>query len=956
MADWDVVSHTPLPIDTPPPPAGTPDPWKVVSHQEASSTSPGGTFENIIAGVNDTIAHGMGAPVDLANRIMGRIRNVGQAAVNVGKEAFGQHTEPLNPDANPDFVANPVGGSESIKQAMGEIGANPDRTPISSDSDRMARAIGAGVLMMAAPEAFAKDGPGMISTLMRMGRTVPAGVASGAGGEFAREVAPEPYKPLAEMAGSVAGGGLGALATEGPRTIGTVARTLTGPVTESGARTAAAGRLAGSASDIEAAKAALDKGNYQIVPGSNPTTFQVTGDMGIGSLERQSQTQSPVEFNQRRADQNAARRTVLDNLQTMGNPTDLSDYAKNRMQWLDQQTQADIEDATRFAQQRTEALGGNQHPELYGALFRQALADARNVARGRESALWEAIDPDGKLTVSASPISVAAKEIIDGLPKTAKAVTGEEGDIVNTALALDPVEPFKNIAALKSRVTDAMSAELLSNGRTQTYARLSRLRGAIEDGLNGAVEQQAQQAPDLLRSGLTQFERDAQQFTANARASRQGAGANVTGGTGNVPPSAGTAGQGGGGLGTAPGNQGVSAPTFDAAAKARLDAANAATRARVDTFDSGTIGRILQSGGRADLYRMQESSVPQTLFRPGPGGFQDVTAYLKATDPATAIPALTDYAAMALRRAAGKDDGTLDPAKATNWLRANQDALRALPADVRAKFQNAATASDVVADAMATRKQILDDYQKSAFAKLAGLDSADDATRTVGNVLNSGNRVQQMAQLAATAARNPDAMAGLRKAVADYISRRMISNTEAATSGVEGIKSDQFQTFIKDNAETLGHVFTQDEIGNMQAVAADLQRSNRSLTAVKIPGQSNTAQDLAAGGKQSVLSKLTSQALGQGAAAAAGLGMSATGVGIIPAAATWLGVQTLLHFRAAGMQRTNDIVREALLNPELAKALLAQAPVKGGGEAAIRIRSALMRSGVYGMANSQNPQ
>lgn len=961
MADDWVVPHDNAPA---PAHASGVDDWTMPEGHAAAPdhAQSGGTFENIMAGVNDTIAHGIGSPVDLANHILGLVKNVGTAAVNVGRAAAGDYPEEeaerdlQNIGRNADFVQNPVGGSEFIKQQMGRIGANPDEIPINGDSDRIARAVGAGVLMMAAPEMFGKDAPGLISSLLRAGRTAPAGALSGAGGEIARENAPDNLKPLAEIAGSVAGGGAGALATEGPQF---AAKQLLGPVTEGGARRTAAGTLANSAIDLDAVKAALDKGNNEIVPGSRPTTFQATGDMGLGALERASQTDNPVPFNERRAGQNTARRTVLDQLQASGDPAALSGYIKSRIAWLDQQTQADVENATKTAQQQTEALGGNQHPEVYGAKLRDMAATARASAKEQESKLWQAIDPDGNLTVAATPISETANAILSGLPKTAKPVSGEESGTLTAALSLGNTAPFSEVAALRSRVNDALNEELTAHGRTQTYARLSRLRGAIEDGINGAVDEQAHAEPEKVLKGLQQLRQDAANFSGRQRASNQNAGAADVFGTGDVFAGRGTEGQGNGQSGTAAGGQNGPLPApFDEAARARLAAANAATRARVDTFDSGTVGQILRNSGRSDQYRVPDATVGTRLFRPGVNGAQDVQAYIKAAGPDQAIPTLTDYAAMSLRRAAGRDDGTLDPGKATTWLNLHRDALRALPDNVSARFQNAQTASDVVADTVASRKRILDEYQAGTFAKLAGLDNADDVTRVIGNVLGSNNRVQQMQALATQAGRNPDALAGLRKSVADYISNRFVGNTEAAATGEAQIKSDQFQTFMKQNGDALRAIFTGDEVQSMQSVAADLQRSNRSLNAAKIPGQSNTAQDIAAKGgigKQSILSRATAGATREAAAAGAGGAMALGGAAWPVAVATWLGARTLATLRAAGIQRANDLVREALLNPDFARTLLKEAPTKTDAESSMRIRNALARSGIVGIAAPQPP-
>ena len=148
----------------------------------------------------------------------------------------------------------------------------------------------------------------------------------------------------------------------------------------------------------------------------------------------------------------------------------------------------------------------------------------------------------------------------------------------------------------------------------------------------------------------------------------------------------------------------------------------------------------------------------------------------------------------------------------------------------------------------------------------------------------------------------------------------------------------------------------------MQAIAADLNRSNRSISAVKLPNQSNTAQDLAALAKSqpSILKRLLLQGAGAIGGAAAGAA-TATGA-TLPAMAGWLGVKTLAAFRDAGMKRVDDVLREAMLNPELAKALLDKVPTKPDAGTADRLAAVLRKSALSGAAvgatvtNAQPPQ
>jgi hypothetical protein len=169
---------------------------------------------------------------------------------------------------------------------------------------------------------------------------------------------------------------------------------------------------------------------------------------------------------------------------------------------------------------------------------------------------------------------------------------------------------------------------------------------------------------------------------------------------------------------------------------------------------------------------------------------------------------------------------------------------------------------------------------------------------------------------------NAEAEEGLRRSIAEWISERYVGNAEAATSGKGALKADQFTTFAKNNQAALRAAgFTEEQIGTLTKVAEDVQRANRSLGAVKIPGQSNSAQDLTALAKQGKFHTVFGKVL---------LGLASVGgfsqlVGLWPTAVgvgAGIGVRFL---RSRGIKQIGDLVTEALLDPQLAKRLMQRA-------------------------------
>jgi len=306
---------------------------------------------------------------------------------------------------------------------------------------------------------------------------------------------------------------------------------------------------------------------------------------------------------------------------------------------------------------------------------------------------------------------------------------------------------------------------------------------------------------------------------------------------------------------------------------------------------------------------------------------------------------LADTVAASLRHFAMLADGTLDPIR-FGWRQKYSDALRALPEDMAAQFENAANATEAIGHVAHIRQEALSAYQKVAISKLIEARHPDDVVKIVGEIFSGKNPVGTMRELVLETKNDPAAREGLRKAVADFITSRFISNTEAATSGQNLVKADAFQTFVKTHQGALRQVLSATEYNLLKAIAADLRRSNRSLTAVRIPGQSNTAQDALPELRRSLEPGTGSLLLQLLAGAASGYG--AAGVkGGLAGIATVLGKNVLGRMREAGMTKVDDLIRQAMLDPELARMLLGKAPAKPDTGSAMTIAHRLRRLSVY---------
>ena len=313
------------------------------------------------------------------------------------------------------------------------------------------------------------------------------------------------------------------------------------------------------------------------------------------------------------------------------------------------------------AGQALEAVGGNLpagSEGVLGAALRDPVDAANQAAKSAERQVYAAIDPDGTLGVAMQPISNGARRILGEVSPNAAPLAGNEASIFQTAANLPPVQSFKDLAALRSRITDSIRQERTNpQADAQSVPRLSQLLDTVHQAMDGAVvskdfsDQAAvaagTMAPEAAIGGRLQAEANA--FRAEQQAARVqqgspasrggvGEGAQRNAGTGpqTVPGGSGTADEGQGGSGNPAGNPGLQSQppavaNFDQAAASRYAAARATTAQRAAMFKNAPgVGQILQSGPTSGSFRTPDSAVPNVIVRVGPQGADVAKAYLAA--------------------------------------------------------------------------------------------------------------------------------------------------------------------------------------------------------------------------------------------------------------------------------------------------------------------------------------
>jgi hypothetical protein len=168
---------------------------------------------NIGAGINSAIAGLAGAPVDLVTGLL-----------NNSRKGLGVPEGQGIPE-----IRNPVGGSASIMNLLGGIGADPREISATTRPEQIARAVGTGIGSAVLPGMAARALPmaaGPVASAIQKaiasgaqpGAATLAGVAGGVG-NVAEEYAPEPLKPLANTTAQLATGVGAGLAQRGGRSM-----------------------------------------------------------------------------------------------------------------------------------------------------------------------------------------------------------------------------------------------------------------------------------------------------------------------------------------------------------------------------------------------------------------------------------------------------------------------------------------------------------------------------------------------------------------------------------------------------------------------------------------------------------------------------------------------------------------------------------------------------------------
>jgi hypothetical protein len=768
------------------------------------------------------------------------------------------------------------------------------------------------------------------------------GAAAAGGGQAAQESGVNPVVgTVAGLAAAAGGHAVGAGLRAAPGAVkSALDENLVRTVPAQEAR--AAQQLREAATDPEALKHNLMFGQSpELVPGSRPTLYEATGDIGIGQATRRARTAEEgfaAEAEARRGEQNLARRQEIQALGGAGDRDAVLTEFRRQRDALDQaqgfregiaQTEADV---------AASRAGTTATPEEVGTALRSPMEASRRATAAEGGRLYDAIASED-VTVGTGRLKAAiGKDFRDIAENPLAPLERQVADLIKSyGQRID----FGKLQELRKRVA-AESRNYTANDVTRR--RFTVLKQAIDQAMDDGLARAVKDDPSL-----------SQRLSAAAGGTggeRGEAGARAAGGgipTGTPVAEAGAARPPVGGPGDVPGGPRISpvsetpaprlseapppAPPFeappgvaepvDAALTRQQRAANAFWRDYKQRFGQEPIlkGAATESG-----FKMTEAEIPRAAFRGGDRGAERIRALRAQGAPETA---LEQAAAYSFSQAAIRE-GAVNPALFRRWVRDHASALSEFSPQARRGFVSAADATATLERVTAERAAALKEFDNNAVGRVLGI-RPEDLDKAIGSYLQ---RPSAAADLARAVQGNPAARDGLRRLTADWMTREFVKGNEIATAGNPAVSGPAFKTFLNRNRPAMTAIFGAEGVERMQNLADDISRSQRAMVVGKDPAGPGTAGDLAAlakgAGKASVMAVL-SKVLGPKGVAAVGVGKTILGA-----------------MKLSGIASADELFARALLDPELARKLLTRGPAVKSPAFVKGLSATIVRSSLLG--------
>jgi hypothetical protein len=911
----------------------------------------------------------------------------------------------------------------------------PSEVKAVTPAEKGVRLFTEGALMTIAPELIAgklarsgmlvEDAGRLLQTIFGKGevgkdiaKSAVVGGGATVGGGFASEAAPEEWKPTVALLASIAGGLATTSVIEAP---GAVMASIkkTGEYLDpaifgkSGLEREAGRQIIQSAQDVDNLVSTLKRPTKTAASGVKPTLAEMTGDLGLAAAEKKAAQLLPEEYETRRMQVGTARDQALRNTQASGDASELVPAVGAYLGRVDAlKDSIDAATLTRISALVDDVTREAIDPETAGESIQVSLDAGRKATRVAESALHEAVDPDGKLRTSIEGIKSTVTKLRNELKGLGRKPNAEEKSLYRDITRAPEVAPYSEAVKFQRRVSGMMRDELFRKGRTERWGRLSQLNKAAYAELENAVLVRIKREAPAVKSGRIAPENSlsakisalsdeiARQFvetgsSAGVRAAEAPGTPAAAAGSADEAMGGGKRGLGGlaGGEGLPPASvrasdetarqavegssprpttlrpvaketppytpppidEGVSVEIIDdPEAMLRLRAAKDATIARVRTFDNQYMKPLLEKAITGQDYKVAAEKVASRIFNTQIDAAARIDSLRAAIGVEEADNLLTGYALDRIAKEVVRD-GVTDAKKLANWRAKNADALKALP-NLDAKLKDTESLIDAVSTQAKARIKSLDAEKKRAVGPFlessTGVLIGNDpraVDAAVGSILTGQNAAVKMKELRSAMQGNPGALEGLRKAVVDNVVNRFAKITQGPAGEFSTLNAEPLLNFVRANEKVLlAAGLTRGQINGMKAIATEAAQSSALLRAAVATRKPATLGDLT----NKILRGQPQSILNR-----ITLRQALTKGGLFAAlSATGLGqVQlaadlALTMLRNKGLEQVDEIVARAMLDPDLARVLVQKVSPKNQRIVTRRLGEILARSTAVGTA------
>ncbi len=986
-----------------------------------TSAPPSGLLQDATAGLAKGANDLVNLPFQAANYFA---QNAGKPVVGermndgsfMGKIATPQDVANWKPTAAQAALANVVqkatAGPQALQDDSAKLAASPTGQAVSKYVNQANPQGGLGNAAYAAgemlPFALAPEEGGPAFTA-RLAKLSALGAASGAAGYTGQDIGGDTGQIIGSIAGAATAQGLGIAASKGfgmlgeamtdslPLTAAQRAAKVNHVATQFGANEgeSAASQvtrlttpgvavpLPGGAKD-ETVPLGVDG---EIIPGSRPTTAQLTGNAGLANLEaaRAREAGGNPLYSSRYSAQAGARAGAIANLEPLNStPSQVGEFARESLDRINANNDAAQNAAMIVRDQSVARTGGELSAGDYGAQAQDKLIAAHQAASAQASRFWNDLD-ERNPTINVAPLKAGARDITDTLAATKRPISGAEQSIYDRAAGLEDDEPWAVVGGLRKDLGEQIRGAVDQNGLgTEARRRLVQLRSALDNATATAMERQAATDANngvdpaeawgqrLLRQdrGWDGAQADVEQRAAANSGLFNGAGGNpeslqgagpslragseVSGlsqssvissasrpmgsdvGAGNGPPRDAASPQ------DVPSQSPITGAAWTQLDQDTYDAANAATFQKKQNFGNSTIGPIIGKKGVQPI--LNDAEVARKLF---PGGVKSQDAAKRfyttlGSDP-DAPRIYQDLAAAHFRNFAVDSNGNISVNRAQTWLRNHGSGLDVTPG-LREKFENPIKAQQTVNDATIAAKEQLKAFQKTELARMVG----GDPVQHIGNVIEGGT--SRAENLIAALQDKPDLQEAAKAAAARYINQRFTQHLLTGDQVNAQVTAGRLREFLTKRGNAVRTLMGDDAVNSLRRVVADYDRSNISRAGRTAGMGSPTGANIR---QSATLSEPTTK-LGKALEDKGGpiaLLTALSGHPYVAAAATALKYPYKM-LQASSRAKYETLLDEVLLNPKTAAEVLRETP--GAPEARNRWSARIARLAYPGFATSIN--